>query len=213
MGRFGFNDFEDLQAIKRLHGLVGWTLLSPLKTAGVAQLVEHHLAKVDVASSSLVTRSSLRLERSANRRLERARRSLGEGGPPKRTSFGWQASPLIFYPFSVYLWRRTAEPDWVKAHEELLQAHASGQLVIIRRPGRKRLELEITCRSRPNSIMLINKFGGRIEPLPRNWLKQFTCAVSKSIRIGKRLIISSVGRSLGPRLARHETRSTLIIPA
>src|SRR6266404_9662146 len=27
------------------------------KTAGVAQLVEHHLAKVDVASSSLVTRS------------------------------------------------------------------------------------------------------------------------------------------------------------
>ena len=30
-----------------------------LKTAGVAQLVEHHLAKVDVASSSLVTRSNL----------------------------------------------------------------------------------------------------------------------------------------------------------
>ena len=28
-------------------------------SAGVAQLVEHHLAKVDVASSSLVTRSSL----------------------------------------------------------------------------------------------------------------------------------------------------------
>jgi len=30
---------------------------SSLKNAGVAQLVEHHLAKVDVASSSLVTRS------------------------------------------------------------------------------------------------------------------------------------------------------------
>jgi hypothetical protein len=28
----------------------------PLRSAGVAQLVEHHLAKVDVASSSLVTR-------------------------------------------------------------------------------------------------------------------------------------------------------------
>src|SRR6266436_6922865 len=55
----------------------------PLKTAGVAQLVEHHLAKVDVVSSSLVTRSSLRLKRSANRGLERARRSPSEGGPPQ----------------------------------------------------------------------------------------------------------------------------------
>jgi hypothetical protein len=34
-------------------------IIVPLKTAGVAQLVEHHLAKVDVASSSLVTRSNL----------------------------------------------------------------------------------------------------------------------------------------------------------
>lgn len=29
--------------------------------AGVAQLVEHHLAKVDVASSNLVSRSSISL--------------------------------------------------------------------------------------------------------------------------------------------------------
>jgi hypothetical protein len=52
-------------------------IITPLsKNAGVAQLVEHHLAKVDVASSSLVTRSSLRLECSAKRRLERVRRSF-----------------------------------------------------------------------------------------------------------------------------------------
>jgi hypothetical protein len=37
----------------------------PSQTAGVAQLVEHHLAKVDVASSSLVTRSSIPLCRLA----------------------------------------------------------------------------------------------------------------------------------------------------
>jgi hypothetical protein len=54
---FGFNDFGPSGAIKRLRGAIGWTLLSLSKTAGVAQLVEHHLAKVDVASSSLVTRS------------------------------------------------------------------------------------------------------------------------------------------------------------
>ena len=65
----------------------------PSQTAGVAQLVEHHLAKVDVASSSLVTRSSLRLERSANRGLERARRSLGEGGPPKRSRLRLAGQP------------------------------------------------------------------------------------------------------------------------
>ena len=44
----------------QLKGCVwGWPrhYLVPLKNAGVAQLVEHHLAKVDVASSSLVTRS------------------------------------------------------------------------------------------------------------------------------------------------------------
>jgi hypothetical protein len=37
----------------------------PSQTAGVAQLVEHHLAKVDVASSSLVTRCSFPLCRLA----------------------------------------------------------------------------------------------------------------------------------------------------
>ena len=51
---------------------------------GCSSVVEHLLAKEDVASSSLVTRSSLRLVRSANRRLERARRSRGEGGSPDR---------------------------------------------------------------------------------------------------------------------------------
>jgi putative endonuclease len=51
---------------------------------GCSSVVEHLLAKEDVASSSLVTRSSLCLVGSAKRRLERARRSRGEGGPPNR---------------------------------------------------------------------------------------------------------------------------------
>jgi ribosomal protein L11 methyltransferase len=112
-------------------------------------LVEHHLAKVDVASSSLVTRSS----------------------------------------FPVYLWRRTAKTHWVKAHEDALQAKAFGQLVIVHRPGRKRLELEITCRSRSDSSALLKEFGGRFEALPRNWMERFACRDSKPIKIGKRLMI------------------------
>jgi ribosomal protein L11 methyltransferase len=113
----------------------------------------------------------------------------------------------------VYLWRRTAEIRWLKAREELLQARAHGQLVIVRRPERKRLELEIVCRSRSDSSALLKEFGGRIEALPRNWLERFTRGDSKPIKIGKRLIISSVGGTLVSRLSRHKGRSHLIIPA
>jgi hypothetical protein len=60
---------------------------------GCSSVVEHLLAKEDVASSSLVTRSSLRLERSAKRRLDR---SLGEGGPRGEPSYGWQASQMTW---------------------------------------------------------------------------------------------------------------------
>ena len=89
----------------------------------------------------------------------------------------------------MYLWRRTAEIHWLKAHEDLLQAHAHGQLVIVRRPERKRLELEIVCRSRSDSSALLKEFGGRIEALPRNWLERFARGDAKPIKIGKRLMV------------------------
>jgi hypothetical protein len=68
----------------------------------------------------------------------------------------------------VYLWRRRAKMHWAEALEDLLYAHDHGQLVIVRRPGRNRLELEIVCRSRSDSSALLRKFGGPLEPLPRN---------------------------------------------
>ena len=102
---------------------------------------------------------------------------------------------------------------WVEAHEDLLQVHARGQLVIVRRPERKRLELEIVCRSRSGSSALLEEFGGRIEALPRNWLERFTRGDSKPIKIGKRLIISSVRGTLVSRLSRHKGRRHIIIPA
>ena len=78
---------------------------------------------------------------------------------------------------------------WLKAHEDLLQAHAHGQLVIVHRPERKRLELEIVCRSRSDSSALLTEFGGRIEALPRNWLERFARGDAKPIKIGKRLMV------------------------
>jgi ribosomal protein L11 methyltransferase len=113
----------------------------------------------------------------------------------------------------VYLWCKRAELHWVEAHEDLLQARAFSQLVIVRRPRRKRLELEIACRSQRDSSALLKEFGGRIEALSRNWLERFARADSKPIKIGKRLIISNVGGTLVSRLSRHKGRSHLIIPA
>jgi len=113
----------------------------------------------------------------------------------------------------VFLWRRTAEFHWLEAHEARLQAQAHGQLVIVRRPGRKRTELEIVCRRKSDSSALLEEFGGRIEVLPRNWLKQFARADSKLVKIGKRLVISSVGGILVSRLSWHKGRSHIIIPA
>jgi ribosomal protein L11 methyltransferase len=113
----------------------------------------------------------------------------------------------------MYLWRKRAELHWVKAHESLLQARDCGQLVIVSRPACKRLELEIVCRSRSDSSALLKEFGGRIEALPRNWLERFARADSKAIKIGKRMVVSSVGGTLVSRLSRHKGRSHLIIPA
>jgi ribosomal protein L11 methyltransferase len=119
----------------------------------------------------------------------------------------------LYRIFPVYLWRKRAELHWVKAHESLLQARDCGQLVIVSRPACKRLELEIVCRSRSDSSALLKEFGGRIEALPRNWLERFARADSKAIKIGKRMVVSSVGGTLVSRLSRYKGRSHLIIPA
>jgi ribosomal protein L11 methyltransferase len=113
----------------------------------------------------------------------------------------------------VYLWHRTAQIRWLKAREELLQAHAHGQLVIVRRPGRKRLELELVCRSRRDSSTLLSEFGGRIEALRRNWLERFARGDAKRIKIGKRLVVvrsinelQRCGIRCSPRSSRLRTR-------
>ena len=113
----------------------------------------------------------------------------------------------------MYLWRKTAEVHWVEAHEDLLQAHAHGHLVLVQRPGRKRLEVEVACARRRDSSALVKKFGGHVEALPRNWLKQFARVDSKPIKIGKRLVISNEGRTSVSRLSRYKGGSHIIIPA
>ena len=120
------------------------------------------------------------------RRLERVRRSFSEAKPYKLRLAGQSCNALRL---PVYLWRRTAEMHWLKAHEDRLQAHAHGELVIVRRPARKRLELEIVCRSRSDSSTLLKEFSGHIEALPPIWLERFARSDSKPFKIGKRLMV------------------------
>jgi putative endonuclease len=82
----------------------------PFKNCGCSSVVEHLLAKEDVASSSLVTRSSLRLERSAKRRLERVRHSFSGGGPPKTAKLRLAGQPSMNY---VYLLKSQSHPEQV----------------------------------------------------------------------------------------------------
>lgn len=112
----------------------------------------------------------------------------------------------------MYLWRKTAGRQWLEMHEHRLQARACGGLVIVTRPEHRRLQLEISCRSRRSAQALIAQFGGRAEKLPRDWLQR--CAVQhlKTIKIGNRLVISSAGGTLvGP--SRPRACSHIVIPA
>jgi putative endonuclease len=70
-------------------------------------VVERLVANEKVASSTLVTRSSLRSKDSAKRRLERVRRSLAKADRPKTTNCGWQASLPMHY---VYLLKSQSKP-------------------------------------------------------------------------------------------------------
>ena len=114
----------------------------------------------------------------------------------------------------MHLWRKLAEPHWLRAHENILQARSRGRLVIISRPERKRLRLEIACASRDDSQKLIDEFGGRAEKWPQNWLERFEdLHKSKPLKIGTRLLISNVGGTLAPRLSRDKGPPHIRIPA
>jgi ribosomal protein L11 methyltransferase len=114
---------------------------------------------------------------------------------------------------TMYLWRKLAEPHWVSAHKNVLQARSRGRLVIISRPGRERQQLEIASTSLVASRNLVKEFGGRTEKWPRDWLKRFAdLRKSKPLNIGKRLLISNTRETLAGH-SKQGDRSYLLIPA
>jgi ribosomal protein L11 methyltransferase len=110
----------------------------------------------------------------------------------------------------MYLWRKAAQPHWLKAREEILQARFGGALSIIARPERKRVQIEIACTSRRESQRVIQEFGGRAKRLGRDWLKRLAREEKpKPLRIGRRLVVV-------PSPSKREADSfpySLIVPA
>jgi ribosomal protein L11 methyltransferase len=120
----------------------------------------------------------------------------------------------------MYLWRKSATPRWLDAHEAALRAKANAKLVVIEQPDRKKLQVEVYCKSTTQARPFVRQFGGRIEKLPRDWLQRFSRKQnSKPIKIGKRLVISNVGGALVSRLrtrqrkSGHKGPSHIVIPA
>jgi ribosomal protein L11 methyltransferase len=116
----------------------------------------------------------------------------------------------------MYLWRKSATPRWLDAHETALRAEANAQLVVIEQADRKNLQVEVCCKSTKQARPFVRQFGGRIEKLPCDWLQRFSRKQnSKPIKIGKRLVISNVGGALvsPQRKSGHKGPSHIVIPA
>lgn len=91
-------------------------------------------------------------------------------------------------------------PPWFDASEQPLRDHAGHNLAVIAHPGRKRLRVEVACKSRDRANQLLRDFGGRIQKLEGNWLAQYSHAAKrKRLKIGKRLVIRNAGGTTASR--------------
>ena len=127
---------------------------------GCSSVVEHLLAKEDVASSSLVTRSSLRLERSGKRRLERhavAKRRRAPlyrlGAPRLQQAYAL----LLLMMFYVYILVSEADPSkhYTGVTGDLYQRlgqHNRGECVPTAKFRPWRIETAISFRSEQKAI-------------------------------------------------------------
>jgi ribosomal protein L11 methyltransferase len=89
----------------------------------------------------------------------------------------------------MHLWRKHATNDWLRAHSQELIARHGGAIAIVERPGKRAL-VEVASETRRATADLQRQFGGSIEKLRADWLRQFARkSQSKPLRIGSRLIV------------------------
>ena len=111
----------------------------------------------------------------------------------------------------MFVWRKRASAVWLAANEAPLREIGGRRLAIISRPDRKSAIAEIAGSSRRNLEKIRFRFGGTIEKLPRDWLKEFSRSQkSEPIKIGNRLTIY---RSVTSKNRSRNKNRSLLIPA
>src|SRR5436190_9331641 len=93
----------------------------------------------------------------------------------------------------MYLWRRSASQRWFSDNEERLGALAGDRLTIIERPNQKRFRIEVASKSRAEVEQIAKFFGGRIQKLPRDWLKRSLQRKTKPITVGRKSLAIPAG--------------------
>ncbi len=107
-----------------------------------------------------------------------------------------------------YVWQKFATVEWLQRHQPSLDVIAKGAHVVIERPNRKRLLVEVCC-GIGTGRRLLKSHGGTVKRLPANWKSAFlTPSRGKRINVGKRLSIVGAAEA-------HVDgkRRVLIIPA
>ena len=111
----------------------------------------------------------------------------------------------------MFVWRKRASAVWLAANEAPLCEIGGHRLAVISRPDRKSAIAEITGSSRRNLAKIRSRFGGTIEKLPRDWLKEFSRSQkSEPIKIGNRLTIY---RPVASKNRSRNKNKGLLIPA
>ncbi len=89
----------------------------------------------------------------------------------------------------MFLWRKRAKARRFAANEKRLSQLVGQRLAIIQTPDRNTASLEIAGENRVELERIRSRFGGKIERLPRDWLKRALNQRTKPIKIGKRLTV------------------------
>ena len=111
----------------------------------------------------------------------------------------------------MFVWRKRASAVWLAANEAPLREIGAQRLAVISRRDRKSAIAEIAGSSRRDLEKIRSRFGGTIEKLPRDWLKEFSRSQkSEPIKIGNRLTIY---RSVTSKNRSRNKNRSLLIPA
>lgn len=108
----------------------------------------------------------------------------------------------------MYIWRKQATKDWLQRHGGELFDRFGSAIAIVEQPGKARTLVEVSCGKRIEAKQLQRKFGGRIEKLRADWLRQFARkSRAKPLRVGSRLVVSRSAKS------KFKGARTIVIPA